>query len=103
MLAVPTIVCEDGYEVQINTRDHPPPHVHVRKAGGEARYALENDTVELLTQSGMKASELKKAAALVAKHYVKLQNELGKMSWVRSRSLPLQKKASAKPLKRGKK
>ncbi|HEY5425715.1 MAG TPA: DUF4160 domain-containing protein [Candidatus Tumulicola sp.] len=38
---MPTIVREDGYEIQIYTRDHLPPHVHVRKAGAEARFALQ--------------------------------------------------------------
>jgi Domain of unknown function (DUF4160) len=31
---MPTIHREGGFEVMVNTDDHPPPHVHVKYAGG---------------------------------------------------------------------
>lgn len=33
---MPTILCVDGYDVQIFTQDHLPPHVHVFARGCEA-------------------------------------------------------------------
>ena len=44
---MPTLIREAGFEVRIYTLDHPPPHVHVAKAGAmvkidlSTRYAIE--------------------------------------------------------------
>ena len=32
---MPTLLTQDGFDVMIYTRDHPPAHVHVWKAGAE--------------------------------------------------------------------
>jgi hypothetical protein len=37
---VPTLIREGGFEVRIYTLDHPPPHVHVAKAGAIAKIEL---------------------------------------------------------------
>lgn len=40
---VPTIHREGSSTVIIHTDDHPPPHVHVRVAGGEVKVQLEGE------------------------------------------------------------
>jgi hypothetical protein len=37
---VPTLIREEGFEVRIYTLDHPPPHVHVAKAGAIVKIDL---------------------------------------------------------------
>jgi len=37
---VPTLIREAGFEVRIYTLDHPPPHVHVAKAGAIVKIDL---------------------------------------------------------------
>ena len=37
---MPTLIRGDGYEVRIYTLDHPPPHVHVAKAGAVVKIDL---------------------------------------------------------------
>ena len=37
---MPLIVRRDGFVIVIRTADHPPPHVHVQKAGTQAKIAL---------------------------------------------------------------
>jgi hypothetical protein len=37
---VPAVIREEGFEVRIYTFDHPPPHVHVAKAGAIVRIDL---------------------------------------------------------------
>ena len=37
---MPTLVREQGFEVRIYTLDHPPPHVHVAKAGAIVKIDL---------------------------------------------------------------
>ena len=37
---MPTLIREEGFEVRIYTLDHPPPHVHVAKAGAMVRLIL---------------------------------------------------------------
>jgi hypothetical protein len=49
----PTILQREGFSIKANTRDHLPPHVHVWKDGKEARFAIENGKVTLLSAGGM--------------------------------------------------
>jgi len=42
---MPTVLREEGFEVRIYTLDHPPPHVHVAKAGAIVRIDLGMRTV----------------------------------------------------------
>jgi hypothetical protein len=37
---LPTVLRERGFEVRIYTLDHPPPHVHVAKAGAIVKIDL---------------------------------------------------------------
>jgi hypothetical protein len=40
---MPTVFIQNGFEVRIRTRDHPPPHVHICKAGEEIKINIGND------------------------------------------------------------
>jgi uncharacterized protein DUF4160 len=42
---VPTVLRERGFEVRIYTLDHPPPHVHVAKAGAIVKVDLSTHQV----------------------------------------------------------
>jgi hypothetical protein len=39
-MKMPTILRQDGFAVRLYFNDHDPPHVHVFKAGGQAKIAL---------------------------------------------------------------
>ena len=41
---MPTVLRDAGFEVRIYTLDHPPPHVHVAKAGAVVRIDLATHT-----------------------------------------------------------
>jgi len=64
---MPTLIREDGYEVRIYTFDHPPPHVHVAKAGAVAKIDLKTAMVVEVV-GAISDREIKRAEALVAKH-----------------------------------
>ena len=57
---MPTVLRKNGFRFFIPTLDHPPPHVHVSKAGAEAKFVL-IPTVELVLVQGMKMKELNEA------------------------------------------
>jgi hypothetical protein len=59
---MPTEIQERGFRVMIYLNDHKPPHVHVWKAGHEARVLL--DPVELW-DSDLPPSENRQAVAIV--------------------------------------
>lgn len=59
---MPTIVRERGFDVMIYLNDHSPAHVHVWKAGKEARIGL--SPVELL-DSDLNPSENRQAISIV--------------------------------------
>lgn len=59
----PTVLREAGYQFIIFTNDHPPPHVHARRAGNAARVRLE--PVELLHNRGFNTRERSKILAIV--------------------------------------
>lgn len=60
---VPTIFEQDGYRFFFYSNDHEPVHVHVRRGGGEAVFAIE-DEVALRESSGLKLKELARAQQL---------------------------------------
>ena len=66
----------------MNTRDHLPPHVHVWKDGREARFAVEDDKVTLLSDGGLTDAELRRAAEIVYEERAFIAKELRKMPWV---------------------
>lgn len=53
--------------------DHDPPHVHVFKAGGQAKIELSSlEDPSLLLVQGMSAKDAKTAIAIVKQHQVEL-------------------------------
>lgn len=60
---MPTVFTEDGFRFFFYSNDHPPIHVHVRKADGEAVFEVEPD-VELRESAGMKIKDLARAEEL---------------------------------------
>ena len=64
---MPTLIREEGFEVRIYTFDHPPPHVHVAKAGAVVRITLSTRrAVEIV--GTISDRDVKRAERLVARH-----------------------------------
>jgi hypothetical protein len=40
---MPTILVQNGFEVRIRTRDHPPPHVNIHKADEQIKINIGNE------------------------------------------------------------
>lgn len=40
-IAMPTLIRQDGFDVRMYFDDHDPPHVHVFKAGGQAKITID--------------------------------------------------------------
>lgn len=75
---MPTIIREDGYEVRIYTLDHPPPHVHVAKAGAVLKIDLA--TCQVIEIVGtISDREVRRAEVLVTKHGPLLRDEWTKI------------------------
>ena len=75
---MPTVIREEGFEVRIYTFDHPPPHVHVAKAGAIVRIDLA--THELTEIAGdISDRDVKRAERLVARHAKQLKEEWAKI------------------------
>ena len=75
---MPTVLSEEGFEVRIYTLDHPPPHVHVAKAGAIVRIDLATGTVTEIV--GMISDrDAKRAERLVARHVTRLKAEWTKI------------------------
>ncbi|MBN2295738.1 MAG: DUF4160 domain-containing protein [Pirellulales bacterium] len=64
---MPIVFEKDGYKFFFYSNEHDPIHVHVRHAGGEAVFDVE-DEVELRESQHMKMNELKKALKLAREH-----------------------------------
>lgn len=64
---MPTIHREDGFEVAIYTRDHPPPHVHVFDADGECIIELgsEDEPMGIRDVNGMRNRNVLRAYRIV--------------------------------------
>jgi hypothetical protein len=63
-LGVPTELTVQGVAVVINTRDHPPAHVHCRIGGAWVVVTLEPEVAER-TRKGMREVDVKRAIAVV--------------------------------------
>jgi len=64
---MPTIIREAGFDVRVYTLDHPPPHVHVERAGAVLKIDLA--TAEVVRIVGaISDRDIKRAERLVAKH-----------------------------------
>ena len=71
---MPTVLREAGFEVRIYTLDHPPPHVHVWKAGAVLKIDLTTyEAIEIVGTISDK--EVKRAERLVARNAVRLRRE----------------------------
>jgi Domain of unknown function (DUF4160) len=64
---VPTLIREAGFEVRIYTLDHPPPHVHVARAGAIVKIELATAcAVEIV--GVLSDRDVRRAERLVARH-----------------------------------
>lgn len=71
---MPTVLREEGFEVRIYTFDHPPPHVHVAKAGAVVRIDLATHmSTEIV--GAISDRDVKRAERLVARHAKQLKEE----------------------------
>jgi len=75
---MPTVLREAGFEVRIYTFDHPPPHVHVAKAGAIARIDLAtSEIVEIV--GAISDRDARRAERLVATHSQRLKEAWRKL------------------------
>jgi hypothetical protein len=75
---VPTLIREEGFEVRIYTLDHPPPHVHVAKAGAIVKVHLStHHAVEIV--GAISDRDVKRAERLVARNAQFLKVEWEKL------------------------
>ena len=71
---MPTLIREGGFEVRIYTLDHPPPHVHVAKAGAVMKIDL--DSCLVVSVVGVISDRaVRRAEDLVATHAQFLRTE----------------------------
>ena len=75
---MPTVIREDGFDVRIYTFDHPPPHVHVAKAGAIVRIDLVTHYVTEIV-GAISDRDVKRAERLVARHAKQLKQEWAKI------------------------
>jgi hypothetical protein len=64
---MPTIVREAGFDIRIYTLDHPPPHVHVERAGTILKINLATAKVVRIVGT-ISDRDIGRAERLVAKH-----------------------------------
>jgi len=75
---MPTVIRQAGFEVRIYTLDHPPPHVHVWKAGAVVKIDLA--TAEVVEVVGaISDRDVKRAEHLVARNSARLKREWTKL------------------------
>ncbi|MBO0948889.1 DUF4160 domain-containing protein [Fibrella forsythiae] len=65
---MPTVLLIDGYRFFFYMNDHEPIHVHVSKAGKEARFDLVPE-IDLTYCHGFKKNELREIVTLLVNHY----------------------------------
>jgi hypothetical protein len=72
---VPTVLRMDGFRVVVflPPREHPPAHVHVRNADGEAIITL--DPVLVREAAGMSNADIVRAVRIAQKHRGELMRE----------------------------
>jgi hypothetical protein len=75
---MPTVLREAGFEVRIYTFDHPPPHVHVWKAGAVVKIDLAtHEAIEIV--GAISDRDIKRAERLVAGNAARLKREWTKI------------------------
>lgn len=62
---MPTILQLFGLAFMIYTRDHLPPHVHVRNQDGEAKFSITETEVSLIENKGLKPKDLRLAESIL--------------------------------------
>jgi hypothetical protein len=67
---MPTLLTERGFRIVIYFNDHSPAHVHVKRAGHEAKFTL--DPVGMLDNYGFNQNEIKLITEIVEKHQTML-------------------------------
>lgn len=74
---MPTVMRQGGWRFVIYVDDHVPPHVHVKKAGGQVKVSLPapGEYVQVLRVSGLATHEAMRAARLVEEHRERLLRE----------------------------
>ena len=78
---MPTVIREGGFEVRIYTFDHPPPHVHVAKAGAIVKIDLAtHEATEIV--GDISDREVKRRATRCAA-YQTTQGSVGEGTWER--------------------
>jgi hypothetical protein len=75
---VPTVIREEGFEVRIYTFDHPPPHVHVAKAGAIVRIDLATHEVTEIV-GDISDRDVQRAERLIGRHAKRLKEEWAKI------------------------
>jgi hypothetical protein len=75
---VPTLVRELGFAIRIYTLDHPPPHVHVARAGAVLKIDLATCQVIEIVGS-ISDRDVRRAELLVAKHAAFLNGQWTKI------------------------
>lgn len=64
---MPTILRQDGFAIQIPTKDHEPPHVHCQR--GDVSILVEIETLRIRRVDGIaKAQDKRAALRIVAAH-----------------------------------
>ena len=75
---MPTLLREDGFEVRIYTLDHPPPHVHVAKAGAVVKIDLSiHHAIEIV--GSISDRDVRRAEQLVVRNAPFLKQEWEKL------------------------
>lgn len=71
---MPTVAKESGFEIRMFTRDHPPPHVHVARAG--AMLKIDLAACEVVAVAGrISDRDIRRAERLVEQHATRLRQE----------------------------
>ena len=71
---MPTLIRRERFEVRIYTLDHPPPHVHVFKAGAVVRILLSTGLATEIVGE-ISDRDIRRAERLVADHASALKEE----------------------------
>lgn len=75
---MPTLIREAGFEVRIYTLDHPPPHVHVARAGAIVKIGLSTSHAIDIVGS-ISDRDVRRAERLVARYAEFLTSEWEKL------------------------
>lgn len=72
---MPTIMKLFGLIFRIYTRDHMPPHVHVLSQQGEAIFQINEETVSLRDNKGLKPKDINLALSILEENRELIINE----------------------------